>query len=98
MKNRGMITKKIQELGKEIKGFNQKQLRLMAYIDYLAKNQQSVDPRKIDAEEREILKSWKEQGFGEFGINSFWMTKKFYMIMQEILWEGYCGFEEVKNA
>lgn len=93
---RGMMTEKIEKLGAKIKGFNQKQMRLMAYIDYLAKNEQSVDPRKIDSEERKILSSWKEQGFGEFGINSFWLTKEFYMLMQEILWLGYCEFEENK--
>ncbi|MCM1260684.1 MAG: hypothetical protein NC222_07005 [Staphylococcus sp.] len=94
MKGRGMMTDKIQKLGEKINGFDQKHLRLMAYIDYLSKNEQKVDPSSINAEERKILQSWKKQGFGEFGINTFWMTKEFYMLMQEILWEGYCGFEE----
>lgn len=94
MTNRGMITEDIKKLGETIKGFNQKHLRLMAYIDYLSKNEQKVYPKNINSEEREILQSWKEQGFGEFGINTFWMTKEFYMLMQEILWLGYCGFED----
>jgi hypothetical protein len=72
------------------------ELRLLPYLDYLMKNQQKIDPRKINTEEREILRGLKKEGHIEGGAVGLKMTKEFYDAIQEILWQAYVvqGAEE----
>lgn len=56
--NRGMLTDEI----KNKYGIDTKELRLIPYFQYLLLNNMPVDRAKIDAEEREILKRWRDEG------------------------------------
>ena len=65
MNKRGELTKDIQEIAKlmidrEIE--NMTELRLIPYIQYVMCNERKLEIPKINAEERKILKKWKEEG------------------------------------
>lgn len=84
--NRGMLTDEI----KEKFGITLKELRLLPYFQYLLLNNQRVDPAKIDNEERQILKKWRDEGKITFSISdSCTCTKEFWDWMNEILWKSY---------
>lgn len=91
MRQRGKLTDEIKKKSKDLIGYeiSQKELRLLAYIDYIMKNEQYINIAKIDGEERDILQKWKELGYMEGGASGLSITKEFYDVMQEILWLGY---------
>lgn len=88
---RGILTKEINEIALKIIGreIDQLELRLMPYIQYVMMNEQKLDPRKINGEERKVLKKWKDEGFMEGGMTGLAITKDFWNFMNEILFEGY---------
>lgn len=63
MQKRGQLTDRIKEKSLELLGYEitQKELRLIPYLQYQMVNEQKIDPRKIDEEEREILSKWREK-------------------------------------
>ena len=52
-------------------------------------NDQKLDIRKINQEERVILAKWKARGLLEGGASGLAITKEFWDFMCEILFEAY---------
>ena len=92
---RGCITKEINEIAKTRIGreIDTTELKLIPYIQYLMVNEQRIDIRRVNQDDREVLKKWKDDGFMEGGASSIQITKKFWDFMCEILFESY-----VKNT
>jgi len=95
---RGALTPMIQDISKKIIGreISQKELRFIPYIQYQLCNEQTIDMRRIDAEEREIFMSWKKNGWVDGGASarSLEVSKDFWNFMSEILYLGYVAYEE----
>ena len=91
MSGRGKLTDKIQEIAKEFLGreITPTELKLYPYLDYVMKNHQKLDPRKVNEAERKILGLLRNDGHIEGGASGMGITKEFYDYIQEILWEGY---------
>lgn len=88
---RGQLTERIKKKSLELMGYeiNQKELRLMPYIQYVMMNEQKLDVAKINHEEREILSKWKKAGYIEGGASGMRISKQFWNILSEILLLGY---------
>ena len=88
---RGELSPQIQALCKEFLGreITVRELRLMPYIDFVMKNEQRIDPRKINQEEREILSVLRKEGHIEGGWSGLSISKEYYDFVQQILWLGY---------
>ena len=88
---RGELSPQIQALCKEFLGreITVRELRLMPYIDFVMKNEQRIDPRKINEEEREILSVLRKEGHIEGGWSGLSISKEYYDFVQQILWLGY---------
>ena len=88
---RGMLSPQIQEASKKFLGreISTVELRLMPYIDYLMKNDQRIDPRKCNQEDREVLRLLRSEGHIEGGASGLSITREYYDFIQEILWLGY---------
>lgn len=89
---RGALTNKVQdiaekELGRPLSSIAE--LRLLPYLDYVMKNNQKIEPIKINSEERHILHELREQGHIQGGATGLSMTKEFYDAIQQILWQAY---------
>lgn len=93
MAKRGELTSEIQEIAKIFLGreIDQTELRLYPYIHYCATNERKLKPEKINMEEKQIIRRWKDAGLFEGGISddSMNMTKEFFDYMNDILWHGY---------
>lgn len=65
--------------------------RLMAYIDYCVKNGGTFNPRQLKPEEVDIMSNWVMKGWVALPdiIKVNIVSKDFYMIMSEILWDAY---------
>jgi hypothetical protein len=92
--NRGEFTPEIEALGKPFLGkeLTLRELRLIPYLDYCAKNR-VFDPARISQEERDIISEWKKRGFiyvssspSNGGVS---IRRDFYDFMNEVLWLGY---------
>jgi hypothetical protein len=93
---RGELTSRIMQEAKELLGYEitQEELRLMPYIMHLLINSMSIDPRKINAVEREILSKWRHAGYFYGGASDpVEVSSKFYSILCRILWLGYIDTE-----
>lgn len=88
---RGMLTEEIKQKSQELLGYEitQEELRLMPYVLYCALNDQDIDPKKVNAEERKILMQWKEKGFIADPVSNLTISKDFYDAANEMLWLGY---------
>ncbi len=88
---RGALTEKIQELAKGFLGreITVRELRLYPHLDYLMKNDQNIDPRHINKEDRIILGILRKQGHIKGGMSGLAMTKEFYDYINQVLWYGY---------
>ena len=95
MAGRGVLTEKIKEISKRMIGreITQKELRLMPYVQYVMMNGQKIEPIKISPEEREILSNWRKEGFIEGGAGGLAISKSFWDLMSEVLFEGYVDID-----
>jgi hypothetical protein len=89
--SRGRLTKAVQHealanLGREI---TQVELRLMPYIQFTMMNNQRLEPRKISQVERDVLATWREEGYIEGGATGLAITKEFWDAINQILWISY---------
>lgn len=66
----------------------------MPYVHYVMMNEQKLDPRKINQEERLILQKWKEEGHIEGGACGLAITKEFWDAMNAILFETYVAYDQ----
>lgn len=98
MAKRGQLTEEIQELAKEFleREITTRELRLLPYIDYLMKNEQKLDPVKINKEERDFIAALRLMGHLEGGMLGMAITKEFYDFIQKILWIGYVTYEKIE--
>ena len=88
---RGGLSPQIQALCKEFLGreITVTELRLMPYIDFVMKNEQRIDPRKVNQEDRDILSVLRKEGHIEGGWSGLAITKEYYDFVQQVLWLGY---------
>lgn len=91
---RGQLTDRIKAKSKELLGYeiDVKELRLMAYVQFIMANEQRINPTRIDQEEREILSKWREAKYLEGGVSGMTVTKitkKFWNAICEIIFLGY---------
>lgn len=85
---RGFLTQEIIDKY----NFSQKELRLMPYIQYCCINNEHIDPRKINSEEREIINNWKSNGFISGGIlDVICISREFWDIIHDCLWYSYAN-------
>lgn len=96
MQKRGQLTNRIKEKSKELLGYtiNRTELRLMPYIMHVMMNEQRIDPRKINEEERNILSKWRKAGHIEGGASGLAITEQFWYCMCEIVRLGYVDIDE----
>jgi len=95
MTRRGMLTEEIKTRSKELLGYeiDTIELRLMPYILYVMMNEQRIDPRRINQEERDILSKWRKAGHIEGGASDLAITEEFWNIICEIAQMGYVDIE-----
>jgi hypothetical protein len=96
MSGRGALTEQIISIAKKYLGvddFTTAELRLMPYIQYVMMNEQRLDPRKLSVGERDILSTWRNNGWIEGDVSGMNISKKFWDAMNEILWLGYVNNE-----
>lgn len=88
---RGQLTEEINNMAKSFLGreITTTELRLYPYLDFVMKNEQHIDPRKINAEETVILSTLRKEGHISGGASGMSMTKEFYDYIQGIIWLGY---------
>jgi hypothetical protein len=97
---RGQLTNKIQELAKGFlgRGINVTELRLYPYLDYVMKNEQYIDPRRINSDDREVMSRLRNEGYIDYHSETFddkpmrtylKLTKEFYDYINQVLWFGY---------
>jgi len=88
---RGQLTDKIQGFAKSFLGreITTGELRLYPYLDYVMKNEQKIEPRRVNQEDRDILRKLKEGNHIEGGASGLSMTKEFYDYINQVLWLGY---------
>ncbi len=92
---RGQLTDEIKTRSKELLSYeiDQKELRLMPYILTVMINEQKIDPRRMDHEERLILSKWREAGHIEGGASQMGITVEFWNIICEIVRMGYVDID-----
>lgn len=98
---RGALSPQIQDLCKEFLGreITIRELRLMPYIDYVMKNEQRIEPCKVNGEERDVLSMLRKEGHIEGGASGLSITKDYYNFMQQVLWLGYvCIIHDEDNT
>jgi len=88
---RGQLTEEIQGLAKGFLGriITTGELRLYPYLDYLMKNEQKIDPRRVNQNDRNVLKQLRAEKHIEGGASGLSMTKEFYDYINQVLWLGY---------
>lgn len=94
---RGAVTNQVKTIANEtlgIKEITTKELRLMPYIQYVMMNEQRVDPKFMDPEERAILSDWRSKGWIEGGASGLAITKEFWDAINQILWAGYVAHDD----
>ena len=95
MGKRGELTQAIKDQSKELLGYeiDTIELRLMPYIMYVMVNEQKLSPDKLNAREREVLSRWRQAGHIEGGVAGLAITKAFWAILCEIVFQGYVDIE-----
>jgi len=95
MVGRGNLTEKIQSIAKEAIGreISVKELRLMAYVQYVAMNERAIDKRKINEEEEDILIDWTSQGWISHIDEKMEVSKKFWDLISDCVYEAYVIFD-----
>ena len=99
---RGCLTEEIKKLGR-MKGVEVETtaaLRLLPYIHYCLMNTMPLDPNKMNQEDREALKVWKDKGWLEGGASGLKVTRQFWNGMNHLLWFSYVQSEgqEIENV
>lgn len=88
---RGQLNDEVQNLAKKFLGreMSTTELRLIPYVQYVMVNEQRIDIRKCNQDDREILQLWKEAGHIEGGASGLSITKDFWDFMCEVLFITY---------
>lgn len=93
---RGCLTKRIEEMSEKFLGrkMTQTELRLMPYLQYVMMNSQKLEPNKINQEEREILRTLKNEKHIEGGASGLSMTREYWDFLCDVLWYSYVVCED----
>lgn len=84
---RGVLTDAIKD---KYPTLDHKKLRLLPYLQYLIINSMSVDPAKIDSEERAILGEWRIKGYISYSmVEPCACTREFWDMMHDVLFDTY---------
>lgn len=96
MQKRGQLTQRIKDKSKELLGYemDRTELRLMPYILTIMMNEQKIDPRKCNQDDRDVLSRWREAGYTEGGAGGLQITEEFWDIICEIVRLGYVDLED----
>ena len=97
---RGQLTDEIQKLAKEFlkREIDTTELRLYPYFDFVMKNDQYIDPRKINGDDRKVLSRLRSEGYIDYHSETFddkpmrtylTLTKEFYDYINQVLWLAY---------
>lgn len=88
---RGQLTDELQGLARGFLGreINTTELRLYPYLDYQMKNEQKLDPKCCNSDDRKVLAVLRSEGHIEGGASGLSMTKEFYDYINQVLWLGY---------
>ncbi|MFZ7174001.1 hypothetical protein ACLSYX_04110 [[Pasteurella] aerogenes] len=91
MRGIGMLTDEIKEKSIHLVGYgiNQKELRLMPYLQYCVINDLDIEQRRINSDEREILMNWEKLGFINSPLSDLKIKKSFYDAICELIFIGY---------
>jgi hypothetical protein len=94
MAKRGQLTQAVADKARELLGkeITQVELRLMPYAQYVMLNEQRIDPRKINDEERQILSDWRERGWIDGGAAGMTISKEFWRAIHDILLLAYVDY------
>lgn len=93
---RGCTTPEILTISKKLldREIDNTELRLMVYVQYLLINDLNIDPAKVSKDERNILSKWRKANLISGGMHNFTATKKFWDILNELVYLGYVDYEE----
>lgn len=88
---RGVLSRRIQDKSLELLGYEltTTHLRLMPYIASVMMDDQRIDPRKVNADERLILQQWRDEEHIQGGAGGLCITKEFWDIIHELIFLGY---------
>lgn len=96
--SRGRLTPEIQALSKEMLGIeiDQKQLRIMPYLQYTMMNEQVLDARKLDGEEIAIISDWSMKKWIIYAEDGKYIraSEEFWIAMNRILYFSYVNTKE----
>ena len=100
MANRGELTpsakaKMEKFLGRDATGT---ELRLYPYLQYVMMNHQSIDPQKINKDERQILSTLRSEGHIEGGASGMAITRQFWDFMCDVLFDTYVAHEAIDGS
>lgn len=70
------------------------ELHLIPYLQYVMVNDQVIDPKKINREERDILSLLRKAGHIEGGASGLAVTREYFAFMCDVLFDAYVAFEE----
>ena len=92
---RGTLTDHVQQVAEDRLGrkINVTELRLMPYVQYVMMNEQRIDPRKCNQDDRLILSLWRKEGHIDGGAGGLAITRNFWDAINEILWHSYVDYE-----
>lgn len=95
---RGCETSAAIRRGKAIlgHGLTRTELRLMPYLFVCLMDRTSIRREHVSREELAILVTWEGMDLGEFTAPNrpVSVTKEFYDLMCDVLWESYCPHYE----
>ena len=93
---RGNLTSRIRAKSKELLGYEitQIELRLMPYILTVMMNEQKIQIRHCNQDDREIMQKWREAGHIEGGASGLQITEEFWNILCEIVRLGYVDLDD----
>ena len=67
------------------------------YIHFVMMNEQRIDPKKINGEERQILFELRAAGHVEGGASGLAMTREFWDFLCDILFDTYVAHESING-
>ena len=85
---RGCLTPKLESMK-----LSKVEVRLIPYVHYCNINSAGINEYKITFEERQIIENWISKGYilGDPFTSKFVITRAFFDIMNEVLWEAYAN-------
>lgn len=95
MARRGELTDQVRAKMEAFLGrpTSKTELHLIPYLQYVMVNEQVIDPKKINREEREILSLLRTAGHIEGGMTGLSVTREFFDFMCSVLFDAYVAID-----